>query len=524
MKKTLLFLIILLIIITAALYSGCAASGSVKNQDIIRIGDPTGDWGFPSPYGIYPRGPGYIRMSMIFDTLVWKNREGDIIPMLAESWSFDKNKNMFAFKLRDDVSWHDGNSFDAADVVFTFQYIKKHPWIWVDSEVIDSVEMTGTYSVNIYLSEKYAPFLNNIAGTLPILAEHIWEKVDDPINYTGKDAVIGTGPFKLKDYNNSEGTYLFEANKDYYLGRVNIENLAFIKVSEETALAMLENNEIDASSIPPDIVSDIENKFLIEQEPPTWVAKLLINHESNEILKNKEIRQALVQAINKSQIVQISQRGFAVEGSDGLIPPSNTEWYCGEAAKYDFDCSRSKSLIESLGWSMQEDGYYYKDGDIFYLELAVSSGDFERDAQIIKENLKNAGIKVDIITYESKTLDSMVENWNFDIAISGHGGLSGDPESLNRIILGNDFNSVRYFKNKHLINLLNEQIAEMDNAKRKEMLFEIQKIYADELPSITLYYPQWYWAHNDRVKIYYTEGGLATGIPVPINKTAFTDI
>ena len=88
--------------------------------DVLTIADPTGDWGFPSPYGHYSRGPGYVRMSMIFDTLVWKDQNG-YVPALAESWQLEDDA--YVFNLRKNVSWHDGDPFTAKDVVFTINYI-----------------------------------------------------------------------------------------------------------------------------------------------------------------------------------------------------------------------------------------------------------------------------------------------------------------------------------------------------------------------------------------------------------------
>jgi peptide/nickel transport system substrate-binding protein len=517
-----------LLIIPAALIifflAGCSGAGGSSSVDLIKIADDTGDWGYPSPYGMYSRGPGYIRMSMIFDTLVWKEREGRIIPMLAENYSYNENSNMFTFNLREDVSWHDGESFDAADVVFTFDYIKKHPWVWVDSGVVKSAEAVDDYTVNIKLASKYAPFLENVAGTLPVLPQHIWDNIGDPLNYAGSDAVTGTGPFRLRDYNSAEGSYLYEANTDYYLGNVNVESIAFVKVSDETVKAMLENGEIDAGPIPCDVVSDIGSDFAVEEEPPIWAAKLIINHNTNEILKQKAFRQALAYAIDTESIVKISRRGFADAGSAGLIPPANSNWYNEDTPQYGYDISKARELIEGLGWIRGDDGYYYKDGRLLELELAVSPGDFERDGQVVRENLEDAGIKTELVSYESKTLDSMIGNWEFDLAISGHGGLGGDPESLNRVITGDDFNSARYFGNERLVELLESQVMEMDRDTRKEMVYEIQEIYAAELPTITLYYPKWYWAHNTRAGIFYTEGGVAIGIPVPVNKIAFIDM
>jgi len=522
MKK---LFIILAAFILAIFFVSCSGISGSNDGDIIRIADPTGDWGFPSPYGMYSRGPGYIRMSLIFDTLVWRDKEGEMIPLLTESWIYDENENIFTFNLRKDVTWHDGEPFDASDVIFTFDYIEKYPWVWVNSSFIESAQKIDSYTVNITLSEKYAPFLNNIAGTLPILPQHIWENIEEPLSYTGDDALIGTGPFIFKDYNSSEGSYLYGANHDYYLGEVDVESLAFVRVSEETTPAMLKNGEIDAGSIPPDVTEDLKQSGLkLEEEPPIWAAKLIINHRSDSLLAEKPFRQAMAYAIDTNQIVEISQRGFAVEGSAGLIPPANSLWYNDNTPQYEYNLLKAGDLIEELGWILSEDGYYYKDGDILELELSVSQGDFERDAQIVKENLEQAGIKIELVSYESKTLDTKVENWDFDLAVSGHGGLGGDPESLNRVVIGGGFNSVRYFENERMVDLMQSQLKEMDQNIRREMVYEIQEIYAEELPSITLYYPKWYWAHNEKADIFYTEGGVSLGIPIPINKIAFVDI
>jgi peptide/nickel transport system substrate-binding protein len=521
MKKVLFILMVVLIL---ALSLSCSPQADIRAKEIIKIGDKTGDWGFPSPYGMYSRGPGYIRMSFIFDTLVWKDTEGNIIPMLAESWSYDKEKISFTFNLRKDVLWHDGEKFTAPDVAFTFDYIKENPWVWVNPDIIKSAEVIDNFTVRINLTEEYAPFLNNIAGTLPIIPEHIWEDIEDPLSYNEDDALIGTGPYILKDYNSQEGSYLYEANNDYYLGEVNTDSIAFVKISEQSMPAMIESGDIDAGSIPPDVASDLEeNGFEIKQEPPIWAAKLVLNHNTDELIGEKSFRHALAYAINYDQIVEISRRGFAVKGSAGLMPPANSVWYNENTPQYEYNPGRAKEILEDMGFSIGKNNYYYKDGEILKFELAVSGVDFERDAHIIMENLESLGIKIDLVSYEAKTLDSKIENWDFDIAISGHGGLGGDPESLNRVIINEGFNSVRYFENDRLIELLNLQVKEMNIDTRIQMLYEIQEIYAEELPSITLYYPKWYWAHKKNVNIFFTEGGIAIGIPIPLNKIAFVN-
>ncbi|MGD9912235.1 ABC transporter substrate-binding protein, partial [Methanothrix sp.] len=85
---------------------------------VYTIADTTGDWGYPSPYLHYSRGPGYVRMSFIFDTLVWKDQNG-FVPALAESWEYLEGENAYLFNLNPNVKWHDGEPFTANDVVFT---------------------------------------------------------------------------------------------------------------------------------------------------------------------------------------------------------------------------------------------------------------------------------------------------------------------------------------------------------------------------------------------------------------------
>ena len=153
--------------------------------EVLTIADYTGDWGYPSPYGHYSRGPGYIRMSLIFDTLVWKDENG-IVPALAESWQMEGD-DVYTFNLRDDVLWHDGEKLTAQDVVFTIDYIKEHPYIWVSSDIIKTAEAVDDHTVRISLKKPYAPFLDAVAGTLPILPEHIYEGVDNPADFQGRE-------------------------------------------------------------------------------------------------------------------------------------------------------------------------------------------------------------------------------------------------------------------------------------------------------------------------------------------------
>ncbi len=72
------------------------------------------------------------------------------------------------------------------------------------------------------MSGPYAPFMEDIGGTMPILPEHIWKDVDNPMDYVEPGAFIGSGPFKYVDFSKEHGTYQYEAFDEYHLGRPNV--------------------------------------------------------------------------------------------------------------------------------------------------------------------------------------------------------------------------------------------------------------------------------------------------------------
>jgi len=98
-----------------------------------------------------------------------------------------------------------------------------------------------------------------------------------------------------------------------------------------------------------------------------------------------------------------------------------------------------------------------------------------------------------------------------------------EPSILPKIITGQGFNSARYTSNDRLNRVLEDQLHEMDLDARLQMVQEAQALYAEDIPAITLYYPDWYWAHDGTVDIYYPDEGVASGIPIPLNKAAFVE-
>ena len=523
MKRTAVFLISLVLTITAIFIASPALSADRKD---IRIADGKGDWGYPNPYRHYPRGPGYIRMSWVFDTLVWKDSNG-FVPALAETWSYDKEKMAFSFMLNPKAKWHDDKPVTADDVVFTIDYFKKHPYRWISTKYIDHSEAIDTHNVLIYLSKPYAPFISDIGGTMPILPQHIWSDIADPQKFDAPEAFIGSGPYVFKDFNKAQGTYLYEAFDNYYQGKPKADRLIYVRSGK--ALVSLATGQVDLANIQPEMAPPLTKIGLkIIEDEHGWNKKLMINHTKYPF-DQKTFRQALAFGIDRQEIIDKAHRGFATPASYGLLTIDHS-MYNPATPDYPYNPAKACTLIESLGFTKSADGIYQKDGKELTIELLSSNltvaGESvaDRDGEVIKKQLEKIGVRVELFNLEQATTDSRVKNWEFDLAVSGHGGIAGDPRILSEMISSKygagSVNSAKFDTNLTLNRLLEEQMVEMDPGKRQTIVYKIQKLYAEEMPAISLYYPDSMAAYNPEkgVDWFYTKGGISKGIPIPQNK------
>jgi len=515
-------LFLLLVVLGGTSPSGIQAGDRLEE---IRIGDGKGDWGYPNPYRHYPRGPGYIRMSWVFETLAWKDEAG-FVPGLATAWRYDSGTTSFVFDLRKGVRWHDGRPFGPEDVAFTVRYFKEHPYSWVPMGTVAGAEKSGPHQVTVRLAGPDASFMTYVGATMPILPRHIWEKVKEPKTFDDPEAYIGTGPYRFMAFNKAKGTYLYEAFEDYHGGTPRARRLIYIKAGNP--LMTLLSGKADLVNIKPEMAETLKGKGMVVLENPRgWNKKLMINHRKPPF-SDKRFRHALAHAIDRQAMVDKAHRGVGSPASFGLLSPDHP-FYNPNTPDYPPDPAEARKILASLGYTLEGDGVFHKDGKPLRVEILASNitvaGESvsDRDGEVIKQQLEAAGMRADLVHLEQATTDARVLNWEFDLAISGHGGLLGDARVLNRMIhpdMTGSVNSARYGADPELLNLLAAQIREMDEEKRRALVHRIQEIYADDLPAISLYYPASMSAYNPKkgIRWFYTQGGIALGIPIAQNK------
>jgi len=100
----------------------CAERREDPPPGTVRVAGST--FGFPSPFA-YIAGPGYVQMSLLYDTLLWKDGSGELVPWLASRYERSPDGLRYTFFLRPGISWHDGRPLTAQDVAFTFEYFAR---------------------------------------------------------------------------------------------------------------------------------------------------------------------------------------------------------------------------------------------------------------------------------------------------------------------------------------------------------------------------------------------------------------
>ena len=472
-------------------------STSTYEVDVVRLAG--GDWGYPTPFAHYPRGPGGFKMCMIFDSLLERDEKG-LIPWLAERYTIEDNGLTYRFTVRKGVRWQDGTPLTAEDVAFSFQYTDRHSATWsYIFDAVDSVAVDTPHTVSVRLKKPHAAMLSNL-GRTRIIPKHIWEKVARPKELTTPEAVIGCGPYRLTHYSKEHGTYRFEASETFWGPKQRVRVIEYVPFSEP--ILAYENREIDMAAVTPDVLPRFRNDPLhkIVQSPAFWGYRLLMNMSAVALLQDVSVRQALAYAIDRDELVQKIARGAAVAGSPGILPPDHV-MAVKDIRAYPFDPQQAGQLLDHAGCDHRNaDGIRLAaDGTLLNLDLLCSSQEI-RMAELIRQRLQAVGINVTVRSMDGKTRDARVRDLDYQMAILGHGGWGGDPDYLVSHLCGNVFDQntapsysgLPGFDAPGLMNLLRRQQTEIDPGRRRELITSIQKTVAELVPELPLFYTAGY--------------------------------
>lgn len=484
-KGKLVIVLALIVLLIAGCGGGEKTEEPAKNDELVVVRLPGADGGYPQPYSRLSRGPSLSKVNYIFDSLIEAGPEG-YIPWLAKTVDMSEDGLTFTLTLADNAKWHDGKDVTAEDVAFTIAYGQEFlpvtsNIILTDKDFVKELNVIDPATIQFVLSKTDVNFLGHLKD-IHILPKHIWEGVEKPDEFLTPEAVIGSGPFILTNYEKEHGIYRFEKNKDFWGPEVMMDVLEFVPVSDE--VLALEKGEIDWANIPIDVLStfDKDPKFVQAKNPIVWAYRLRFNMNNNEAISKPEVRQAMAYAINRQDLLDKVGRGAGALPSMGILPPGHI-MYNKDLPKYDRDIEKAKELLAKAGVAGKDASF----------ELLLADNNEVRMGEIIKENLAEIGIDVTIKAVDGKTRDNRLSEGTYQVALTGNGGWGNDADYLRGRFTNNPksfITGVPGYKNEELEKLFVAQLKELDATKRKALIFEIQEILAEDIPELPLYFTQ----------------------------------
>ena len=439
------------------------------------------DWGAPSPYLNASRGPGSAKMNLVFASLIDEDETGDI-PWLAQSW--EMNGSDYTFTLSPDTKFHDGTPLTTEDVAFTIDYFREHPPVSNslgagDSFLIDHYTVVDDRTITITVKEAAADTLSSI-GSFVIIPRHVWEKVEDPNTYTGDGYLTGSGAYRCTAYDGATGSYEFTAFDDFKGGKPAADRVLFVPVSDP--LLAFENHEIDITGMP----ADLKDKYLsdpgigVVEKANDMGYKLLINFEKCPGFLDLDQRKAVYAALDRQAVVDKVFRGAGSVGSAGYVPQGSL-YYNDHVVAYPYDPEKAKSALESKNYEVTL--------------LAADSGSDVDIAELIKQDLEAAGVKVTVAAYDSASRDEMVHAGNYEFALVGNGGWGNNPPKYMRTIFsdrsknkgGNPHSMGPIgYSSDEITKLAEDQMKEVDFEARRQMFQDLEYLVSEEVPLIVI--------------------------------------
>ena len=436
------------------------------------------DYGAPNPFKNSIRGPGKYKTDIVYDSLIEKDEKG-LIPWLAKKWTIDDKENSIIFELEPNVKWHDGKPLTVEDIKFTIDYYDKYPPV-VDQthdngeNIVKKIDILSNNKIKITF-KKYSPLNLERIGTIKIIPKHVWEKVNNPLAYTGEGYLVGSGPYKVVEYNSDKGSYAFEAFNDFWGMKPAAKRLESIPVSDP--VLALERGEVSIISISPNVIDRYKNnnKYGLVVENSFHTFRLVWNQEKVNACQDKNVRKAIAYAINRESLIEKLEKGYGHLSSPGYIVSTNP-MYNPNITKYPYSVEKAKELMK---------------GKTVNATILVSNNPKEiKMAELIKIDLAKIGINLTVKSVDAKSRDNDVKNGNYEFALLKYGSMGGDADYVRSVYSStakSGIQRIQGYKNKELDDLLMAQLREKDSKKRKEILYKIQEIIADELPMLPLY-------------------------------------
>jgi peptide/nickel transport system substrate-binding protein len=465
----------------------------------------------------------YALRYLLYDTLVEEAGISNFVPGLAEDWSVSDDGLVWTFKIREGVTFHDGTPCTAEDVAWSLNWtieneIETFSFYLANFSEIVALDPT---TLQVTLSDPVGN-MEYLLMYVWILPRSVWEGMtyDDILEFEDLSAGIGTGPYKLVEWVESEYLIL-EANEDYWQGAPAIDRVVWQEFGTEDAIVQaLLAGEIDVVyELPRTAIATLEDEedVALAVMPSTVIDELIINsHEEGTqpaSLNDPAVRLAIAHAIDKQQIVNVAFLGYA-EPASVIIPTSMGDWHNSGVQDVPFDIAEGNRILEEAGYLDADGDGIREDAEGNPLEYRLYAEDDATETrilEIISAGLAQIGISAPPTPMDEDSLIGLYPDFDFDLILWGW-GLDPDPDFAMLIFTCDQreeggWNDSGYCDEEFEAMYL-EQAITVDQEARRELIWAMQEKLFEDRPYIMLDYEEWVQAYrSDR----FTGFGLQAG-------------
>jgi peptide/nickel transport system substrate-binding protein len=421
---------------------------------------------------------------LLFDNLLSRDEHLNVKPGLAERWQI-KDPKTYIFHLRRGVKFSDGRSLTSRDVKWSFDSLlqgKIRSPKAAAYRFVDRIDAPDDYMVVFHLKEPWAALLWNLAG-----GEGMGIVPFGSLDEISRNPV-GSGPFRFVSAEQDKDVVL-ERNETYWGQKAALERVRFIVVVDTTTRALeLRKGSADiapVNALPPDMVLALqrEPRLAVLRGPGTVLGYMAFNLR-DPILKDVRVRQAIAYALDREPFIHYVWHDFARPAASVLPPES---WaYDANVKHYPHDPAKARQLLDAAG-------YPENDAVRFHLMMKTSIEESSRSmASVFQQQLREVGIVLDIRSFEFATFFSDVTHGEFQVYSLRWIGGNEDPDIFEYAfhsakIIPNGANR-QYYSNPRADVLMDKARSELDQNTRKQGYAELQRILAEDLPYIDLWY------------------------------------
>ncbi|MDQ6936157.1 MAG: ABC transporter substrate-binding protein [Actinomycetota bacterium] len=430
--------------------------------------------------------------------------DGSYTPFLATGFKFS-NPTTLVYTIRPGVKWSDGKDFSAADVVFTFQLLRKFPaldttGVWAQ---LSGVRASGT-EVTVTFKAPNVPFANTVAQ-VPIVPEHVWSTIADPAKYIN-DKPVGTGPFTLDKYADTQ--YQLKKNPSYWqAAKIAPDEVVFPAQSSNQSTNQLDvtSGKFDWSyNFLPDVKKTYVNrdpKHNIYWFPPGGVIGLFLNL-TKAPYNDVNFRKGVSLALNRNAIATKAVNGYTAGASQSGVILPNLEKYLDPSlpnkGNVTQDLSAAKQAFAQAGFQTQGNKLVGKDGKQVSMSIVLPGNysDWVAASKELTSQLSAAGIKVSLELPQAAQYQQQIQGGSFDAAFGGFGG-TGNPYTDFNNALNSSFaaplktpttNNFERFKDPAVDKALATLAAATDQAAQLDASHKLEQVMYTQVPVVLMYY------------------------------------